>query len=650
MGHSRVGAVALTSREILQRVLYGALFCLAFPILLVVWASTMEDSVSLPVFGTPAAGAGLFVCGIALLISGMVQLWTEGGGLPMNAFPPPRHASSGVFRLIPHPIYAGFTIICFGASIVSQSRAGLWIVSPMVALGCAALVLGYESLDLRRRFPDRTCTWLPSPVNERPEALDHLRFFAFSLAPWCALYTMASGLGTPPDGFDLRLPWERRLPVIEWTEAIYLTTYPAVALASLMAPTQAQLRGLIIRSWIAMVIAFPIYGALPVLAPRPDFAPATLLGRILEWERGAYPPVAAFPSFHVIWSILVAELFVSRRRAALRSARIWAAAVAVSCVSTGMHSLADVFGGAAVAMVSIASSRLWNVLRNLTEFLANSWAEWRIGPVRVINHALYAGLAGGLGIAITRTLAGPGRGAAVTAVGLGAIVGAALWAQLVEGSSRLLRPFGFYGGLAGAAAAAWAGSILAGWDGWLLCAACCTASPVMQAIGRLRCLVQGCCHGSPVSLDIGIRYWRPQSRVVRIAGWKDVPLHPTPLYSILWNILVMLALGRMWVAGAPLHMICGVFALLTGLGRFVEEAYRGEPQTFICAGLRMYQWVAIATVLLGAWISSAASSALAPTPQPAVEAAWLGLLFAVLCGIAMGVDVPNSHSRFSRLT
>ncbi|MBX9603963.1 MAG: prolipoprotein diacylglyceryl transferase [Bryobacteraceae bacterium] len=610
----------------------------------------MERSVSLPVFGTPAVGAVLMVCGIALLISGMVQLWIEGGGLPMNAFPPPRYASAGIFRLIPHPIYAGFTMMCFGVSMVSQSPAALWIVSPTVALGCAALVLGYESLDLRRRFPNRAGTWLPGPVNERPLPLDHLRFVAFSLAPWCALYTMATGLGTPADGFDLRLAWERQLPVIEWTEAIYLTTYLGVPLASLMAPSQEHLRMLMIRSWIAMLIAFPIYGALPVLAPRPDFTPATLLGQILEWERGTYPPVAAFPSFHVIWSVLVAELFVSGRGAVLAVARVWAAAVAVSCVTTGMHSLADVFGGGAVAVVSIASGRVWNLLRNLSEYLANSWAEWRIGPVRVINHAVYAGLAGGLGIAIARTLAGPGTGAAVITIGLAAIAGAALWAQLVEGSHRLLRPFGFYGGLAGVAAAVWMGSALADWDGWLLCAACCTASPVMQAAGRLRCLVQGCCHGSPVSPDIGIRYWRPHSRVVRIAGWKGVPLHPTPLYSILWNILVMLALGRMWVAGAPLHMICGVFVILTGAGRFVEEAYRGEPQTVIYAGLRLYQWVAIATVLLGAWVTGAVNSAPAPTPQPAAESAWLGLLFAVLCGVAMGVDLPNSNSRFSRLT
>ena len=70
---------------------------------------------------------------------------------------------------------------------------------------------------------------------------------------------------------------------------------------------------------------------------------------------------------------------------------------------------------------------------------------------------------------------------------------------------------------------------------WSLLAAYAVAGPWVQACGRLRCLVQGCCHGCESSEFVGIRYSHPRSRVVRLAHLVGVPIHPTPLYSILAN-------------------------------------------------------------------------------------------------------------------
>jgi hypothetical protein len=105
---------------------------------------------------------------------------------------------------------------------------------------------------------------------------------------------------------------------------------------------------------------------------------------------------------------------------------------------------------------------------------------------------------------------------------------------------------------------------------------------------------------------------------------------------------------RLWSLHASLSLIAGLYLILTGLGRFVEEAYRGEPQTPVYAGLRLYQWVAIATVLAGALVT-AAHAAPPPAPQfrwePLVPAAAFGLLTT----LALGVDFPNSNRRFARL-
>jgi prolipoprotein diacylglyceryltransferase len=294
-------------------------------------------------------------------------------------------------------------------------------------------------------------------------------------------------------------------------------------------------------------------------------------------------------------------------------------------------------------------SRLWEVARTLSERIANSWREWRIGPVRLINHGLYAGLATAGGVAIASALVGASGRSAVAIATLGGLIGAGLWAQLIEGSTRLSRPFGFYGGLLGVLLTCWVAAPWLGSSRWLVLAAFCTAAPFVQSVGRLRCLVQGCCHGRAAPATIGIRHTHPRSRVVRLSELGGVPVHPTALYSILWNALIALVLVRAWSAEWPLHAICGLYLFLGGAGRFVEEAYRGEPQTPVAFGLRLYQWAAIASVILGAACMSLGTSG--PTPAQS----WLdadlfhALTLGALVGAALGVDFPESNRRLSRL-
>jgi prolipoprotein diacylglyceryltransferase len=168
-------------------------------------------------------------------------------------------------------------------------------------------------------------------------------------------------------------------------------------------------------------------------------------------------------------------------------------------------------------------------------------------------------------------------------------------------------------------------------------------------MGRLRCLVQGCCHGRETSAAIGIRYRHPRSRVCKLADFANVPIHATPLYSILWNGVTALVVVRLWTAHWALHLVGGVYLILNGLGRFVEEAYRGEPQTPIVARLRLYQWMALGTVLAGALVTALGSGAPAPAPVPNARSFAAGALFGLVTWLAMGVDFPESNRRFSRL-
>ena len=175
------------------------------------------------------------------------------------------------------------------------------------------------------------------------------------------------------------------------------------------------------------------------------------------------------------------------------------------------------------------------------------------------------------------------------------------------------------------------------------------AGPWIQSIGRLRCLVQGCCHGRPSNDRIGIRFTHPNSRVNKISGLSGVPLHPTQLYSIGTNLFSGLVLIRLYSIGMPSSFIIGIYFILNGIGRFVEESFRGEAQTPYWAGMRIYQWIAIINVLLGIFFTTVQNSGLLLF-QPNIISLFLAIGMGILVTIASGVDFPESNRRFARLT
>ena len=190
---------------------------------------------------------------------------------------------------------------------------------------------------------------------------------------------------------------------------------------------------------------------------------------------------------------------------------------------------------------------------------------------------------------------------------------------------------------------------LVGADAWLLFVSFGIGGCFAQAIGRMRCLAQGCCHGREAPPFFGIRYVRPMSRVVRLSALGGVPVHPTPLYSMMWMTLVGLVLIRLWALAAPLQFIAGTYFVLVGLGRFVEEHFRGEPQTIVKAGLRLYQWLAIVFVIGGAVLTTLGSTAAPTAPPFDPRILPIAVVVGAICYVAYGADLPGSSRRFSRL-
>ena len=268
------------SRTIAQVLLCGA----GLPIALIAWARATSDLVRIPPVHLPWFGLFLSLAGVALLLSGFAQRWRPGGT-----------------RLLPHPVYTGFCILCAGVSIALGSASGLWLVSPLAALSCVALVLGNE------RHYRGEAQLLPGHGTGPPTGSDRLKFYLFVLLPWLALYEIVLAIGMPPDAISGVSRLEQRLPVLEWSQIIYASTYILTVIAPLFAKTRNDLRSYSVRALWTMLLAYPAFLLIPLIAPKRPFTAHTIPGRLLLWERTLDSPVAAFPSFHVIWALLAAE-------------------------------------------------------------------------------------------------------------------------------------------------------------------------------------------------------------------------------------------------------------------------------------------------------------------------------------------------------
>ena len=641
-------------RSLLAKLLYGFTFVVAVPVALAAWAHASRSAVHLAALHSPGFGACLAGIAVAMMLAAMVSLWRDGGGLPMNAFPPPRFVDRNIYGVVPHPIYAGFVIACAGVAIFSGSASGLWLVTPAAALGCSALVLGYELPDLHKRFGDRfgdraASCWLPQAAAGRPSLLERIRVYLVILLPWLTIYELFGVLGRPLGAVSTYLPFEMRWPVIEQTEIVYASTYLVVLSAPLLATSGFALRRFALRGLRAMAVLFPLYLLLPVFVPPRPFQPTGPLGTLLAMERTPFSGAGAFPSFHVVWALIAASALGEGSRWKKALWWTWAVLVSLTCITTGMHSLLDVIAGVIAYIVIVRIDRIWALVLKFAESLANSWREWRIGPVRIIIHGAYAGTAALIGVLIIESLVGRDGTVVAASIFFGAIIGAVLWAQWVEGSPALLRPMGFYGGVIGAMIGT-VPAVFLGINFWTALAAFAVAGPWIQAAGRLRCLVQGCCHGRATVNASGIRYAHPRSRVCRLAQLAGVPIHATPVYSILWNFVVGAALLRLLAVHASGTMICGIYFLLSGAGRFAEEAYRGEPQTAVWRGLHMYQWIAAFTFVLGAVFTAIPSPVMNFFTPLNTGSILLANACAAVCWFVSGVDFPEVSRRFARLT
>ena len=640
------------SKEIAGRVLFGLLFAVLIPVILILWAKFTSDIVTIPLPVDLLPGYILLITGSIFVCIGIWNIWSMGNGLPMSAFPPEKYVRNGIYAFTRHPIYFGSALTSFGLSAVTRSASGFWLVSPVFTLLLVAYTIGFENEKTQSVFgiqDHKPFLSLPSNSDNMPSFGDRLSSYFLVFVPWLIVYKAFVFIGAPDNAISTNLAFEEHLPVWEFSTVFYSFAFLFSLLVPLVVKTRNQLRSFITDVWFAIIFVGIIYLVFPLVVNQKDFIPHSFLGRIILYERSVDGESGALPSCHVIWAFM-ASVYFSRSFVSFKW--IWyslAVLISVSCITVGAHSILDVVAGFCAFIIIIYRQQIWKYIRLHAERLSNSWKEWRIGPVRIINHGFYGGAAGFAGALMTGFLLGIKYSLAGFLIFVFVIIGAALWAQLIEGSPKLLRPFGYYGGLAGGIAGCILAHFIFSIDIFILMASFAMAAPWIQATGRLRCLVQGCCHGKPSGENAGIRFIHPYSRVNKISGLSGVPLHPTQLYSIGANIITGLVLIRLLNIGISSSFIVGIYLILNGTGRFVEESFRGETQTPYWAGMRLYQWLAILNIFLGIIFTAIPNRAILVF-QPNIPALILAIGMGILVTIASGVDLPGSNQRFARLT
>ena len=118
----------------------------------------------------------------------------------------------------------------------------------------------------------------------------------------------------------------------------------------------------------------------------------------------------------------------------------------------------------------------------------------------------------------------------------------------------------FYGAILGAALGIWVYSKFSNFQFGSLADLIAPAIPLAQAVGRVGCLINGCCYGIATSLPWGVVYTHPDS-----FGPLGVAVHPTQVYEIIYHLLAFTVLfklrGRFKAEGSLFLVYLSLYAL-----------------------------------------------------------------------------------------
>ncbi|MCE2515515.1 MAG: prolipoprotein diacylglyceryl transferase [Acidobacteria bacterium] len=135
---------------------------------------------------------------------------------------------------------------------------------------------------------------------------------------------------------------------------------------------------------------------------------------------------------------------------------------------------------------------------------------------------------------------------------------------------------------------------------WTTCDAFAPGIALGQAVGRLGCLLAGCCYGRPTDLPWGITFTNTLA-AANVGTPLDISLHPTQLYESAATLGILGALLLLERRGGGFAgRTFWTYLLLYPIARFVIELYRGDPRGMAFGLLPTSQFVSLILVPLSA--------------------------------------------------
>ena len=113
-------------------------------------------------------------------------------------------------------------------------------------------------------------------------------------------------------------------------------------------------------------------------------------------------------------------------------------------------------------------------------------------------------------------------------------------------------------------------------------------------VGRLGCLMAGCCYGRPTDVAWAVTFTDPVANL-NVGTPLNVPLHPTQVYESLAGLVILGLLLLIERRGRPFAgRTFWSFVLLYSVSRFVIEFYRGDDRGFVFDLVSTSQAISIA--------------------------------------------------------
>jgi phosphatidylglycerol:prolipoprotein diacylglycerol transferase len=236
----------------------------------------------------------------------------------------------------------------------------------------------------------------------------------------------------------------------------------------------------------------------------------------------------------------------------------------------------------------------------------------KLGPITVYTYGVLLAAAYLLGLKLAMTRAksrglDPNRALDLgIAIIVAALVGAKLLLVLVDFDKfrqnpaeifSVVRAGGvFYGGLIAAVAVAFWYMWRHRMPLWTTCDVFAPGIALGHAVGRLGCLMAGCCYGRETHVPWAITFTNPEA-AANVGTPLGVPLHPTQLYESAAEALILVLLLWTEKKGRPFEgRTFWSYLVLYGISRFAIEFFRGDERGVVFGTISTSQFISLIIV------------------------------------------------------